>query len=62
MKAPEGIDDKALVLMADIFPTGFFAANNAFKDMTKEQIAEATVVLIGCGCVVPHDGRTNLTD
>lgn len=22
MKAPEGIDDKALVLMADIFPTG----------------------------------------
>ena len=49
MKAPEGIDDKALVLMADIFPTGYFAAHNAFKDMTKEQIAEATVVLIGCG-------------
>jgi len=51
MKAPEGIADNALVLMADIFPTGYFAAHNAFKDMTKEQIADATVVIIGCGPV-----------
>lgn len=51
MKAPEGIADNALVLMADIFPTGCFAADNAFKDLTKEQISEATVVLIGCGPV-----------
>ncbi|KAL9638162.1 MAG: hypothetical protein Q9164_001724 [Protoblastenia rupestris] len=51
VKAPEGIADNALVLMADIFPTGYFAANNAFKDMTQEQIAEATVVVIGCGPV-----------
>jgi len=51
MKAPEDIDNKALVLMADIFPTGYFAAHNAFKDLTKHQIAEATVVLIGCGPV-----------
>jgi len=49
MKAPEEIEDKALVLMADIFPTGYFAAINAFKDMGKEEIAEATVLLIGCG-------------
>ncbi len=49
MKAPPEIEDKALVLMADIFPTGYFAAHNAFKDMTKEQIKDATVVLIGCG-------------
>lgn len=49
MKAPEVIADSALVLMADIFPTGLFAANNAFKDMTKDQISEATVVVIGCG-------------
>ena len=49
MKAPEGVADSALVLMADIFPTGFFAANNAFGSMTKEQISQATVVLIGCG-------------
>ena len=51
VKAPEGIADNALVLMADIFPTGCFAAENAFKDMMKDEIAEATVVLIGCGPV-----------
>ncbi len=53
VKAPEGIADKALVLMADIFPTGYFAAKNAFKDMGKEEISEATVVLIGCGYESP---------
>lgn len=51
MKAPEGVDEKYLVLMGDIFPTGWFAANNAFKHSTPEQIAEQTVVLIGCGPV-----------
>lgn len=51
MKAPEGVDDKYLVLMGDIFPTGYFAANNAFKNSTPEQIAEQTVVVIGCGPV-----------
>ncbi|KAL1989300.1 hypothetical protein VTN96DRAFT_62 [Rasamsonia emersonii] len=50
-KAPEGIDEKLLVLMADIFPTGYFAASNAFREFTKEQISELTVVLIGCGPV-----------
>ncbi|KAI9737469.1 MAG: hypothetical protein M1834_009624 [Cirrosporium novae-zelandiae] len=51
MKAPEGIQENTLVLMADIFPTGYFAAHNGFKDLTQEQIAEATVVVIGCGPV-----------
>jgi threonine dehydrogenase-like Zn-dependent dehydrogenase len=51
MKAPEGIHDLALVLMADIFPTGYFAAHNGFKEFTKEQISELTVVVIGCGPV-----------
>ncbi|GIJ99275.1 hypothetical protein Aspvir_001405 [Aspergillus viridinutans] len=51
MKAPEGIDEKFLVLMGDIFPTGYFAASNAFKGRTQEQISEQTVVLIGCGPV-----------
>ena len=51
MKAPPEIDDKALVLMADIFPTGFFGATNAFKLLSPEQIAESTVVVIGCGPV-----------
>ena len=51
MKAPEGIKETALVLMADIFPTGYFAAYNAFKELTPEQIHESTVVLVGCGPV-----------
>ncbi|KAJ5773480.1 Alcohol dehydrogenase superfamily zinc-type [Penicillium paradoxum] len=51
MKAPEGVDEKYLVLMGDIFPTGWFAAHNAFKNSTPEQIAQQTVVLIGCGPV-----------
>ncbi|KIW06404.1 uncharacterized protein PV09_02857 [Verruconis gallopava] len=51
MKAPEGIKDSALVLMADIWPTGYFAASNGFKMFSPEQIAEATVVVIGCGPV-----------
>lgn len=51
MKAPPGIDDKKLVLMADIFPTGYFAASNAFSSMSKEDIADSTVVVIGCGPV-----------
>ena len=51
VKAPSGIDEKALLLMADIFPTGFFGASNAFKNMTREQISNAIVVVIGCGPV-----------
>lgn len=51
MKAPEGVRDEVLVLMADIFPTGWFAAQNGFKDSTPEEIRESTVVLIGCGPV-----------
>jgi threonine dehydrogenase-like Zn-dependent dehydrogenase len=50
-KAPPGIEDKYLVLMADIWPTGYFAAANAFATFSKEQIAESTVVVIGCGPV-----------
>lgn len=51
VKAPAEIDDKVLVMMADIFPTGFFGASNAFKNLTPEQIAESTAVVIGCGPV-----------
>lgn len=51
MKAPAEINDKALVLMADIFPTGFFGASNAFKLLSSEQITESVVVVIGCGPV-----------
>lgn len=51
MKAPEGVDEKYLVLLGDIFPTGYFAAFNAMKNSTPEQIAEQTVVIIGLGPV-----------
>lgn len=47
VKAPEGIDEKKLVLMADIFPTGYFAAQNAFRGFDKETIEQSVVVLIG---------------
>ncbi|KAF2197883.1 putative alcohol dehydrogenase [Delitschia confertaspora ATCC 74209] len=61
MKAPEGISDNALVLMADIFPTGYFAAHNAFKELSKKEIAESTVVLVGCGPVALC-ALTNIVD
>jgi threonine dehydrogenase-like Zn-dependent dehydrogenase len=51
VKAPEGIDEKKLVLMADIFPTGYFAAANAFRGFSEEVIQQSVVVLIGCGPV-----------
>ena len=51
MKAPPEIRENALVLMADIFPTGYFAASNAFSHFQPEQIRDLTVVLIGCGPV-----------
>jgi threonine dehydrogenase-like Zn-dependent dehydrogenase len=51
VKAPEGIDEKKLVLMADIFPTGYFAAANAFRGFDEEVISQSVVVLIGCGPV-----------
>jgi threonine dehydrogenase-like Zn-dependent dehydrogenase len=37
--------------MADIFPTGYFAAANAFKEHDKATIEKSTVLLIGCGPV-----------
>ncbi len=51
VKAPSEIDDKALILMADIFPTGFFGARNAFSGLGIQDPVEATAVVIGCGPV-----------
>jgi threonine dehydrogenase-like Zn-dependent dehydrogenase len=46
------INDSALILMADILPTGFFGAQNAFGLLQSQQPAtEAVVVVIGCGPV-----------
>lgn len=51
VKAPPEIDDQSLVLMADIFPTGYFGAKNAFTRLSANEIANGTVVVIGCGPV-----------
>ncbi|KGO38945.1 Alcohol dehydrogenase superfamily, zinc-type [Penicillium expansum] len=50
-KVPDTIDEKKLVLMADIFPTGYFASLNAFSGTTPEEIQNSTVLLFGCGPV-----------
>ncbi|KFZ03678.1 hypothetical protein V502_10747 [Pseudogymnoascus sp. VKM F-4520 (FW-2644)] len=51
VKAPPGIDELKLCLMADIFPTGYFAASNAFTGLSEATIQQSTVVVIGCGPV-----------
>ena len=51
VKAPSNIDEKKLVLMADIFPTGYFCAANAFRGMDEATIQSSVVLLIGCGPV-----------
>jgi threonine dehydrogenase-like Zn-dependent dehydrogenase len=51
VKAPPEIDDNALVLMADIWPTGYFGAKNAFAMLEPQLASDATVVVIGCGPV-----------
>lgn len=51
MKAPKGIEGAKLCLMADIWPTGFFAAANAFRGMNAETVSRSTIVVIGCGPV-----------
>jgi threonine dehydrogenase-like Zn-dependent dehydrogenase len=49
--APAAVDEKKLVLMADIFPTGYFAARNAFRGWEESVVRGSTVVLFGCGPV-----------
>ncbi|KAI5863193.1 putative alcohol dehydrogenase [Durotheca rogersii] len=52
VRAPAEIDDRALVLMADIFPTGYFGARNAFAALGAAQDpTDAVAVVVGCGPV-----------
>ncbi|KAH8812375.1 chaperonin 10-like protein [Xylogone sp. PMI_703] len=51
LKVSEEIDDRSLVLMADIFPTGYFGAKSGFELLTPAELADATVVVVGCGPV-----------
>ncbi len=51
LKAPPEISDDALVLMADVFPTGFFGTQSGFAGLGTQDPTEATAVVIGCGPV-----------
>lgn len=51
MKAPTGIPEEMLVLMADIFPTGYFAASRFLKNLNQRDRDEYTAVVVGCGPV-----------
>lgn len=51
LKAPSGIEESKLCLMADIFPTGYFAASNGLGALKPEVASDSVVVLIGCGPV-----------
>jgi threonine dehydrogenase-like Zn-dependent dehydrogenase len=51
VKVPPGIEEKTLVMMADILPTGYFAASNGFRLLTEAEQEDAVVVVIGCGPV-----------
>ena len=48
---PSGIPEEMLVLMADIFPTGYFGAARFLKDLNERDRKEYTVVVVGCGPV-----------
>ncbi|KAG5968647.1 hypothetical protein E4U57_005176 [Claviceps arundinis] len=50
-KAPSIISDRALLLMADIFPTGFFGIKSALSMSPTVDVTQSTIVVIGCGPV-----------
>ncbi|WPG99910.1 Hypothetical protein R9X50_00273100 [Acrodontium crateriforme] len=49
--APKAIPEEMLVLMADIFPTGYFAAARFLKNLSQRDQDEFTTAVIGCGPV-----------
>lgn len=51
MKAPSGIPDKMLILMADIFPTGYYGAKSAIDLSPDVDVSQSTIVVVGCGPV-----------
>ncbi|KJX98227.1 alcohol dehydrogenase like protein [Zymoseptoria brevis] len=51
VRTPSNIPEEMLVLMADIFPTGYFAAARFLKDLLPRDRKEYTTVVVGCGPV-----------
>lgn len=50
MRAPPTISDRALVLMADIWPTGYYGAKSAWELLSMKD-SDVTAVVVGCGPV-----------
>jgi threonine dehydrogenase-like Zn-dependent dehydrogenase len=51
VKAPEKISDRALILMADIFPTGFYGVKSALEMASPLDVGQSSLVVVGCGPV-----------
>jgi threonine dehydrogenase-like Zn-dependent dehydrogenase len=51
VKGPSSIPEEMLVLMADMFPTGYFAAGRFLKDVPEGQKEDITAVVVSCGPV-----------
>ena len=51
IKAPGSISDNALVLMADIWPTGYFGATSALDMLGASDFSGNSVAVVGCGPV-----------
>jgi threonine dehydrogenase-like Zn-dependent dehydrogenase len=51
MKAPTTVAENMLVLMADIWPTGYYGAISAFRTIPTSKASQCTAVVIGCGPV-----------
>ncbi|KAI5481634.1 hypothetical protein MNV49_002860 [Pseudohyphozyma bogoriensis] len=50
-EAPEDVSDINLAIMADIVPTGYFAAKSGWDILNEEEKKEAVAVVLGCGPV-----------
>jgi len=48
---PDDVRDEHIVLMADILPTGYFAADNAWKMLNEPERRGAIACVLGCGPV-----------
>ncbi|KAJ6087509.1 chaperonin 10-like protein [Penicillium canescens] len=49
--APSSIPQNLLVLMADIFPTGYFCATRFLKQLSPDEVKSSVMAVVGCGPV-----------
>ncbi|KAE8229669.1 hypothetical protein CF326_g5358 [Tilletia indica] len=49
--APTDVPEEALILMADIAPTGYFVTSNGLQLLSEPERKDAIVVILGCGPV-----------